>query len=168
MAYSIPKMRTRELTLIELTAELDALTRLMEQYCSHHAKFEDERDNRYETKFTAAERAVAAALSAAKELSTATATASNQAIIKAEEAQTAYNLAHNQTIPRPEAEARFKTIEGEIKQLRETMASGGGREVGVKQVKDESRANIAIIVSVIVGFLSFVGVAVTIITVLRN
>jgi len=115
-------------------------------------------DKRYEQRFEAQEKAIHAALMSVKEQTKNSFDASEKAIVKAEEAQKAYNQSHNDlarkmddqskaTMPRTETESRFRSLEEKINELKEFVARGGGEAHGVKAVKDESRANIAIVLS---------------------
>lgn len=102
-----------------------------------------ERDVRYMGMFSASRDAVASALAAQKELTNGAFASSEKAIVKAEEAQKAYNQSHNDlarkmddqskaTMPRTETESRFANVEEKINGLREfksgTEGSGKGME----------------------------------------
>ena len=93
----------------------------------------DERDKQYDARFRAAEIAVNAAFSAQKELTAAAFSASEKAITKAEQAQTAYNVVHNDlsrkldeqnkaTIPRPEIMALFAAVDQKLESMRTSFA----------------------------------------------
>jgi hypothetical protein len=162
MGDPIPKLRTHEPTLLELTAELDGLTRLMEQYCSHHAKLEEERDKRYQASIEGIRTQTAMSFAA-----------SEKAIEKAEnnaekwrdnsnEWRTAMNDREIKFATKPEVEAKLATVSAEIASLNISRSGSIGVQEGTKGVKDESRANIAIIVSIIVGLLSFIGLIVVV------
>lgn len=107
----------------------------------------DERDRRYEARFHAQETAVSAAFQAQRELNRLTSDTSERAIQKAEEAQTAYNIAHNQTIPRTEQEARFRALDDKIAAIRDETIGHVSGATGAQYVKSEARANIAIIIA---------------------
>jgi hypothetical protein len=126
-----------KLSLALVLSRLDALKEVV-----------DERDRLYKERDEARRTAVDAALAAVKENTKASFEASEKAIVKAEEAQKAYNTSHNDlarkmddqnkaTMPRLETEARFRNIE-------EKIAASAGAMLGSKGVKDESRANLAI------------------------
>lgn len=77
-----------------------------------------------------------------------------------DEAQRAYNERHNDlarkmvdqnkgTVPRPEIDARFHAIEEKVTELRTAIATGGGAALGGRAVKDETRANVAMIVGLL-------------------
>jgi chromosome segregation ATPase len=106
------------------------------------------------------DKAVSAALQSVKEQTRSSFEASEKAIVKAEEAQKSYNQTHNdlsrkldtqnkETMPRPEIEARFASLDEKLSELRNTVSAGGGIVQGGKAFKDESRANIAIVISAI-------------------
>lgn len=89
----------------------------------------DERDKLYGVRFEEAKTAVNAALIAQKESVTSAFLASEKAIVKAEEAQKAYNVAHNDlsrkmdeqnkgTMPRPEILALFKASDDKAETMR--------------------------------------------------
>jgi hypothetical protein len=120
---------------------------------------QDERDRLYKERDESRRTAVDAALTAVKEQTKASFDASEKAIVKAEEAQRAYNLSHNDlarkmdeqnkaTMPRTETESRFRAIEEKISELREERSGGHGHDQGGKSVKDETRANMALLVSI--------------------
>lgn len=119
--------RTHEPDLRELTAELDGLRTLMEE----RNKWYGERDKDRQL-------AVDKALTAAKEATASAFTASKEAIVKAEESQKAYNASHNDllkkldmwqrdTLPRPEADLRFKSGEQKVEALDKFMSNLQGR-----------------------------------------
>jgi FAD/FMN-containing dehydrogenase len=131
----------------------------------------DERDRLYKERdearrtavdaaLAAAKAAVDAALIAVKEQTKASFEASEKAIVKAEEAQKAYNASHNDlarkmdeqnkaTMPRTESEARFRTLEEKINDLRESRSGDIGGAHGRGAMKDESRANLGTLVALI-------------------
>jgi hypothetical protein len=86
-------------------------------------------------RFTDSEKAAAVALTAVKDHTKSSFEASEKAIVKAEEAQKAYNTSHNDlarkmdeqskaTMPRSETEARFRALEEKITELR-GISQGG-------------------------------------------
>ena len=126
----------------------------------------DERDKQYDARFRAAESAVTAALTAAEKQNFAASQASEKAITKAEAAQTAYNVVHNDLtrkmdsqylvmIPRPEHESdvrnlslkideskkdnqiRYDELRKEIAALRESRSEGIGNSA--RAASDQSR-----------------------------
>lgn len=116
-------------------------------------KLYDERDVSRKT-------AVDAALMAAKEQTKANFDASEKAIVKAEEAQKAYNASHNDlarkmdeqnkgTVPRPEIQQRFQTVEKDIADIRQQIAAGQAGALGGRQSKDDSRASMMQIIAVV-------------------
>jgi chromosome segregation ATPase len=116
----------------------------------------DERDRRYDGMFSASKTAVDAALAAQKENTQSAFVSSEKAIVKAEDAQRAYNTAHNDlarkmdeqskgTMPRSETESRFAgahaevdtrmhAVEEKIAELRESMATSGGKGLGMRDM----------------------------------
>lgn len=151
--------RTHEPSLRELTAELDGLRELLLSKL-------DERDRLYKERDDSRRTAVDAALSAAKEQTKQSFEASEKAIVKAEEAQKSYNQSHNDlarkmddqnkaTMPRTETEERFRTIEEKVNEVRNVVSAGTGVITGARTVKDDARANIAIVLS----FLGLVAMA---------
>jgi hypothetical protein len=125
----------------------------------------DERDKLYKERDDSRRTAVDAALTAVKEQTKASFEASEKAIVKAEEAQKAYNTSHNDlarkmdeqskaTMPRSETESRFHSLEEKITEIRTTIGTGVGAMVGGKAVKDESRANLALGISVVLFLLT--------------
>lgn len=119
-----------------------------------------EQEKQNSERFAAADKAVSAALAAQEKATAAAFAASKEAILKAEEAQRAYNTSHNDlarkmdeqnkgTMPRTETEARFRGLEEKISDLRTALGIGGATAIGASKVKDESRANIAVVVSIL-------------------
>jgi len=115
----------------------------------------DERDRRYEDRFSASEKAVYSALTAQEKLTSAAFVSSEKAIVKAEAAQISYNATHNDltrkmdgqykdTLPRTEAEAKFKALEEKIADLREFKSGIGG--------KDQNKAAVLAIAVVLIGW----------------
>jgi len=161
--------RTHDPTLHELTAELDGLRELLLAKLESNREILDERDRLYKERDDARRTAVDAALAAVKEQTKASFDASEKAIVKAEEAQKAYNSSHNDlarkmdeqnkaTMPRAETEARFSALEEKISALREQAGIIGGERRGGSALKEESRQNISLVVAVI-GMLVAVGTA---------
>jgi predicted nucleic acid-binding Zn-ribbon protein len=168
--------RTHEPSLRELTVDLDGLRDLLFEKIQSLKDIIDERDRLYKERDESRKTAVDAALAAAKEQNKQTFESSEKAIVKAEEGQRSYNTNHNDlahkmdeqnkaTMPRTETEARFHAMEEKISTLRDSVAAVGssigtqvaaltGVQAGGKSMKDESRANIAIIIA-------FLGLALT-------
>lgn len=126
--------RTHEPSLREITVELDGLRTLVLAKLESLKELLKERDESRRT-------AVDAALTAVKEQTKASFEASEKAIVKAEEAQKSYNVAHNDlarkmdeqnkaTMPRIETENRFSAMEEKLNAVKtsiaETVAGGKG------------------------------------------
>ncbi len=123
-----------------------------------------ESDRRYEERNTANLKAVDAAFAASRE-----------AILEAKKGQDAYNLTHNdlvrkmerqssEMISRVDTELRFKAQDDKIGEVRTLavsvkadMLAALALSQGSKAVKDESRANIALAVSLIVALMALFG-----------
>jgi hypothetical protein len=120
-------------------------------------------DRLTDSRFKAGESAVMAALAATKELTAAAFAASKEAIIKAEEAQKAYNVSHNDLIrkqemmiPRPEFDRvttdwrdKFDNLKEEIADLRESRSQQQGG--AVVQQKSQTQSNWIIGLLVVAG-----------------
>jgi hypothetical protein len=137
------------LTLEVLAARLDAYENLAAERDRWYAERDKDRQSQVEKALTAAKEQTASSFAASKE-----------AILKAEEAQRAYNTSHNDlarkmdeqgkaTMPRTETESRFRTLEEKVNEVRTGVMVGGGTLQGARAVKDESRANIAVALSVL-------------------
>jgi hypothetical protein len=142
----------------------------------------DERDRLYAVRFEEAKTAVNAALIAQKESVTSAFLASEKAIVKAEEAQAAYNVAHNDlsrkldeqnkaTIPRPEINALFigvdqkleairasldkdiETLSTDIRSLRESRSETGGIKAGNREIIAYLIAGASIILALVLHFI---------------
>ena len=153
-------VRTHEPSLRELTAELDGMRDLLLEKIEATKGILDERDKLYTERALSGGKAVDAALKAAETLTNAAFAASEKAIVKAEEAQKSYNQSHNDlarkmdeqgkaTMPRPEVETRFHSLEEKIGVIRDALAASGGVVLGGKAIKDDNRTNIGIIVAVV-------------------
>lgn len=153
--------RTHEPSLRELTSELDGVRGLLDARIQANREILDERDRLYKERDDARRTAVDAALAAVKEQTKASFEASEKAIVKAEEAQKSYNSSHNDlarkmddqnkaTMPRPETETRFQALEEKITSLRDAVSTITGGNRGGKDVRDDTKAMIAIAISFIV------------------
>jgi hypothetical protein len=107
----------------ELTAEVDGLRELTMAKLEALRDLLDERDRMYAGRDEAGKTAVDAALVAVKEQTKNSFDASEKAIKKAEEAQTAYNVAHNATMPRLEMESRIHALEAKIVDVHDAIES---------------------------------------------
>jgi hypothetical protein len=126
----------------KISNDLHALTAKFETF----EKLMDERHDRYRERDDSRKVAVADALAAVKEQTSAAFLSSEKAIVKAEEAQKSYNERTNELrgtlddqarmlLPRAEADARFQGFEEKVddvkKQvagLRESRSSGYGKD----------------------------------------
>lgn len=120
----------------------------------------NERDIRYSERDASSREAVKTALDAALVRTDQRFSAQEKAIDKAEGAQRDYNSVHNDlarkmdeqnkaTMPRSEIDSRFHSMDEKIADIRLTIGKTSGEALGGKSVKDESRANIALAVSVL-------------------
>jgi hypothetical protein len=120
----------------------------------------DERDRRYTEKFDAQEKATALALAYQKEAVTNAFTASEKAIVKAEEAQKAYNERSNEfrgqlddqakmLMPRTEAIQRIERVEGDIKELQRGESRGEGGADAKHGSRLQQNWNISTLISLI-------------------
>jgi len=118
------------------------------------------RDRWYTERDKDRQTSVDKALTAAKEQTASSFAASKEAILKAEEAQRAYNQSHNDlarkmdeqnkaTMPRTETEARFRALEEKVNEARNGLGAIGATNTGARSVKDETRANIALVISIL-------------------
>jgi hypothetical protein len=168
-----------ELSLRELCAELQGFRTLMEERDKRY----DERDKRVDQSFRESKEAVQSALAAAKEQTGATFLASEKAIVKAEDAQRAYNQAHNDLlrkqdllVPRLEWEGRNKSIDDKLIDLRKgfevqlagldasitvlskTLAAMEGRTGGIGVSGDIAARFVSIVIAVGAVIVSLVAV----------
>lgn len=130
-----------------------------------HEKLAIERDRLYKERDDARRVAVDAALAAAKEQTASSFTASEKAIVKAETAQSEYNVRSNEfrgqlddqakrLISRTEVDSVVKNltekidrIDLDVRSLRESRGERAGEGQGGRAVLDTSRSNIALLVS---------------------
>lgn len=152
--------RTHEPNLRELTAEIDGMRTLYDERSKWYDARDKDRQTAVDKALAAVEKQTAAAFDASKEANTAALTAQKEAVVKAEDAQRAYNTAHNElarkmdeqnkaTMPRLEIENRFKNLEEKLAILTGSFSQGSGAAQGAKSVKEEGRANIAMIIAII-------------------
>jgi leucyl aminopeptidase (aminopeptidase T) len=150
--------RTHEPSLRELTAELDGLSKLFEEKVRANKELMDERDKRYTERDKDRQTEVDKALASADKQVAAAFAAAKESGIETKKAQDAYNLSHNDLLhkneklgtdmmPRSEANERFRSIDEKIGEIKSALSTGGGVLLGSKSIKDETRANIAIIIS---------------------
>jgi len=137
--------QTREPTLRELSMQLAGLRELV-----------NERDARYTERAAASSAAIDAALKAQERLANSVNEASQKAIDKADinaekwrananEWRGAMTDREGEFARKPEVDAMFSSIRLEIQSLRESRAEG----VGGRHNRDDSRANIALIISLV-------------------
>jgi hypothetical protein len=154
--------RTHEPSLREVVAELDGLRQLLDERNKWYGERDKDRQLAVDKALAAVEKQTASAFEAAKEANAAALIAQKESSLKTEDAQKQYNIGHNDlirkmdqqnkdTIPRTETESRFKNLEEKIAILTGSFSQGSGAAQGAKAVKDESRANLALGVSIIVA-----------------
>lgn len=137
--------RTHDLSLGELTSQLDGLRTLVDAREKATTALLREQDRRYALNFRAARAHTKSGLAALKELTTQAFASSREAIQKAEKGQDSYNSTHNDltrkmdkqysdTLPRAEAAAEFHRVDEKIEELkreitglRESRSEGSGR-----------------------------------------
>lgn len=133
--------RTHEPSLRELTSDLDGLRDLVFSKINSLRDLFDERDKLYRERIDAQKEALLTALNANKEQTKASFDASEKAIVKAEDAQRAYNASHNDLIRKmefmlPQSEARLKwdTIDKETGEIRRELTNN--RELIQKEIQN--------------------------------
>lgn len=157
-----------------LKAECGASGKLTDHRLLALRELVDERDRLYKERDEARRTAVDAALAAAKEKTKDAFDASEKAIVKAEEAQKAYNQSHNDlarkmddqnkaTMPRAETEQRFKGLEEKLAILTGSFTAGSGAQMGVQQQKDDARASVSMLISIISALIVVGGVVVALV-----
>lgn len=140
--------RTHEPALREVVANLDGIEKLLLSRITAVEKQADERDRWYSERDRDRQAQVDRALAAAEKQTTASFTASEKAIVKAEAAQSEYNVRSNEfrgqlddqakrLIPRLEVEGLLKNIEEkvtrvdtDVRMLRESRSTTAGRSAG--------------------------------------
>jgi hypothetical protein len=129
-----------------------------------------ERDRRYDQQFKSGETAVTAALSAQKELTAAAFASSEKAIVKAEEAQRAYNTSHNDLIrkmdsmiPRAEFDARIAGIDKDMAILRDFRSKTGGQSEQATSGRLQGQWVIGLVVGCALGLPGLIGMAIMLI-----
>lgn len=147
--------RTHEPSLRELTTDLDGVKSLLLEKVSGLREIIDERDRLYKERSDSQKTALEAALAAANSKNEATGMASKEAIIKAENAQTAYNVSHNDLLKKQDAmmprtevdrivagwQEKFEDMRGEIAKLREVGSEGSGERLAQERSQLRSHWN---------------------------
>lgn len=159
--------RLHEPSLKEAVTELDGLRELLLSKIDNLKELVNERDRLYKERDDARRVAVDAALAAAKEQTASSFSASEKAIVKAENAQSDYNIRSNEfrgqlddqakrLISRTEVEEMIKNvvekisrIDNDVRSLRESRTEG----VGEKGGRLSSQALLAWGVGLVVGLM---------------
>lgn len=161
--------RTHEPNLRELVSEIDGLREVLMARIHAAEKLAEERDGWYAERDRDRQTSIDKALTAQKEQTASSFAASKEAILKAEEAQRAYNTSHNDlarkmdeqnkaTMPRIEIESRFSNMEEKINNLRESRSEEQGGKAG----RLSAQQFVVMIVALIVGLITIGGVVVAI------
>lgn len=151
--------RTHEPSLREVVAELDGLRQLLDERNKWYGERDKDRQLAVDKALAAVEKQTASAFEAAKEANSAAIVAQKESALKTEESQKQYNVGHNDlirkmddqnkaTMPRTETESRFKNLEEKLALLTGSFSAGSGAQQGAKSVKDETRSNMALVISV--------------------
>jgi len=122
-----------------IESRLTALEKSLTTYSMLAEKLSQERDKRYETRFSDLDRLYLTMMQSQKELVTSAFEASRAEAAKAEAAQSAYNIRSNEfrqalddsnknNIPRPEANARFAVYDDKIDDIKKEMLAVRLRE----------------------------------------
>lgn len=128
---------------------IDGLRIYLESKIDSFAALQTERARHYEDKFRSLDNATEKALAAVKEQTAAAFAANKEAVLKTEEAQTAYNASHNdlarkmeqqakQFVDRDKLEDFVKAFNEKLDALRQSESMSGGRRIQ----QQESRATV--------------------------
>lgn len=165
MTEKIP--RTHDLSLRELTSDVDGLRREVTLMMQSLTKLMDERDKRYSERDTANKDAVKAALASAKEASDKTEEALKEYKLSANEwrdtVKDLVSLMPTKNEVRQQTEAfsdriasmrsdfdhQMRSLREKVEDLRETRGESAGTQAGTRFIKAEAQANVAIFVSVV-------------------
>jgi hypothetical protein len=131
----------------------------------------EERDRRYEERFEAQQSAVAAAFAAQEKLNQFSTTSAKEAITKAENAQNAYNLSHNDLlrkmdeqsksidrdmVSRREYQANHQALVEKIDVLRESKSNTEGVASEKKESRGQTNWMVGIAITLILSTISLV------------
>lgn len=157
----MPERRLHETSLHELVLDVDHVRELFVAKLDGLTDRMDERDKRYEQRFTSMDEKTSLALNSSKEAVTKAETATEKRFEGVNEFRGALSDQANKLLPRAEAEARWKGFEDklnimkeEIQSLRESRSESGGEKIVFKE-RQASRQWMTGLV--IVSGLSFVG-----------
>lgn len=138
----------------------------------------DERDRRYDERFRSLDSATEKALAAVQNQTAAAFLANKESVAKTEDAQKAYNFAHNDLTRKMEAQSakfvdrerlddaakqfdtKIEALKSEIKHLQAAIAETGGRHVQQQETKQQLNWSIGqaitialVIAGLVVGFI---------------
>jgi hypothetical protein len=130
----------------------------------------------FEQRFIDVDKAVNAALAAAKEAVAAALAAAEKAREQAADDNKAWRASANEWrgsmqdrevrfATRTEMDAKFDAVNVALRAIQKDLDRNNGQVQGGKGVKDESRANIALFVSIVAGMVGLVGLAVVLVRV---
>lgn len=153
-------------TLRELSSDFDGLKEAYRARIGAVETLAEERDKWYAKQDADRQLSVDKALAAVKEQTASAFIASKEAIHEAKKAQDSYNTTHNdlvrkgeaqaaRTMAREEIEARFHSLDEKIGDMRDLLARGGGDLMGRRALKDDTRANLALLIAVLTTCLMF-------------
>ena len=125
----------------------------------------------FEQRFIDVDKAVNAALAAAKEAVAAALAAAEKAREQAASDNQAWRASanewrgsmqdrENRFATRTEMDAKFGAVDVALHAIQKDLDRGVGTVLGGKAVKDESRANVALLVSIVAGIVGLIGLVV--------
>lgn len=141
---------------------VDTLKEHLESVISDLRQIMDERDRRYESRFTAMDEKTGLALTSSKEAVAKAETATEKRFDAVNEFRGTLSDQATNLMPRGEANAKFAALEEKFSALRDDVTRGAGAGLGGKAVKDESRANLALMVSMVAGVVGLSGLAIVV------
>lgn len=146
---------------------IDGLRIYLESKIDSFAALQTERARHYEDKFRALDNATEKALAAVKEQTSAAFAANKEAVLKTEEAQTAYNASHNdlarkmeqqakQFVDRDKLEDFVKAFNEKLDALRESVSVSGGRRIQQQETRQTVQWSASQAIQVVLGILGYI------------
>jgi hypothetical protein len=169
--------RTHEPDLREVVADLDGLRELLDEKSANLLRVMDERDTRYEQRFTAMDEKTSLALTASEKAVTKAETATEKRFDAVNEFRGSLKDQADTLYPRTEAETKFRSydekmddMKKEISALREYKSESTGKAVVSEKNYDVERlqksTNIATTIAAVAAVASVCGVIIALIVLL--
>lgn len=135
--------RTHEPSLRELTAELDGATALLKASVENLAEVMNERDRRYEDRFTAMDEKTSLALAGSEKAVSKAETATEKRFDAVNEFRGTLSDQATNLLPRAEASAKFQSYDEKLEDMKKEIGSLRESRSGSAGAKDERAVVVA-------------------------